>query len=157
MGTTDVDSVSAIEPVGEGDESVVGLAAKRATVLIVEDDSAVREIMSEILRQANYHVLNASGGTEALAISQQYAGSLKLVLTDLVMPRMNGIEVVEKLHEVNGGVKVIYMSGYGRHHETDYGHIDPSIPMLQKPIRAAELIRLVQEVLGHGNAGAALV
>jgi two-component system cell cycle sensor histidine kinase/response regulator CckA len=141
-----------LNPVEQTEASVDGLAAKRATILIVEDDTEVREIMSEILRQSDYHVLNASGGTEALEISRQYSGSLELVLTDLVMPEMDGLELVERLRKVDGDLKVIYMSGYGTHRDADHGSRDPSIPMIQKPIRAAGLIRLVREVLGHGKA-----
>jgi CheY-like chemotaxis protein len=118
------------------------------TILIVEDDNAVRDIMCEILRAEGFFVLSANGGREALQLTRRYPTSIELVMTDLVMPDMNGLQLVEKLREANAGFKVVYMSGYGAHRDVDFGHCDPSIPILQKPFRAAELIRQVYLALG---------
>jgi CheY-like chemotaxis protein len=118
------------------------------TILVVEDDTVVRDIMCEILRANGFCVMSASGGWEALQLIRGHRDRIDLVMTDLVMPDMNGLQLVEKVREATAAFKVVFMSGYGAHRDLDFGHCDPSIPILQKPFRAAELIRQVHLVLG---------
>jgi CheY-like chemotaxis protein len=122
--------------------------SEMTTILVVEDDNAVRDIMCEILRGNGFLVLSAGGGPEALQLSPGDLSSVELVMTDLVMPHMNGLQLVERLREMNPALKIVFMSGYGAHRDVDFGHCDPSIPILQKPFRAAELIRQVHLALG---------
>lgn len=116
------------------------------TVLVVEDDQAVLHVTQQVLSAAGFTVLTASNGFEALARAAEYKGDLHLVLTDVVMPKMNGKELAEQLVTLRPGLKVIFMSGYAD------GMIlrdeqDREVAFLAKPIRAADLQNKIREVL----------
>ncbi len=117
------------------------------TILLVEDESGVRGLLSGALRLQGYTVLEAQDGTEALTMSGQYAKPIHLLLTDMVMPRMNGREVVARLAPERPEMKILYMSGYAEdawaHHKLLVG----ARPLLQKPFLPDTLIRMVREVL----------
>ncbi len=83
-----------------------------ALILVVDDDLAVREVASRVLRRAGYRVLEAADGEEALAVARGEAGRLDLLLTDVVMPGMNGRELAERLSEVRPETRLLYMSAY---------------------------------------------
>jgi two-component system cell cycle sensor histidine kinase/response regulator CckA len=83
-----------------------------AVILVVDDDLAVREVASRVLRRAGYRVLEAADGQEALAVARGEAGRLDLLLTDVVMPGMNGRELAERLTEVRPETRMLYMSAY---------------------------------------------
>ncbi len=82
------------------------------TVLVVEDEAPVREGIFEFLRQRGYTVLSADSGEQALLISGRYAGTIDLLISDLLLPRLGGPELSQMLIELRPGVKVIYMSGH---------------------------------------------
>jgi len=117
------------------------------TILLVEDDPQVRAVLRTILRRAGYEVLEAPGGEQALLTSREHAGRIHLLVTDLVMPGMNGREVAERVEAERPGLKVLYMSGYTGNTLGLVGAIDEGMAFLQKPITPTDLLTKVREVL----------
>jgi CheY-like chemotaxis protein len=118
----------------------------KETLLIVEDEDLLRNLVCDVLRQEGYTVLEARNGREALLLSKDYAGEIHLVLTDLVMPEMNGSELSGRIRVERKGVKLLFMSGYMG--ESAPGVLPgEGIPFLQKPFSMDSLARKVREVL----------
>lgn len=122
-------------------------ARGRETILLVEDEPAVRGLVHETLRLQGYTVLEARHGIEALLTSTKYVGPIHLLLTDVVMPQMSGPEVAEKLLTVRPGIKVLYMSGYPDHPVFDQGVVSRETGFLPKPFSPHVLAQKVREVL----------
>ena len=118
------------------------------TVLIVEDEEAVRLLLVEILQAEGYTVLVASNGDEALEIFEKYAGPIDLLMTDVVMPGMSGRDLVERASAKRSGVRVLYMSGYTDDAIVHHGVLDPGLAFLQKPITLDAVAAKVREVIG---------
>jgi signal transduction histidine kinase/CheY-like chemotaxis protein len=116
-------------------------------LLLVEDEDSIREPATEILESRGYLVLAASGGAEALAISQSHTGPIDLMITDVVMPGMNGNQLAEELRSSRPGMRVLYISGYPEDAIAHHGVLDADKAFLQKPCPAAVLLRTVREVL----------
>jgi PAS domain S-box-containing protein len=119
------------------------------TILLVEDEEAVRNLGSQLLSSQGYKVLEASNGGEALLICEQYPNPIHLMLTDVVMPNMSGRQLAERLAPIKPDMKVIYMSGY-----TDDTILQRGIPssetaFLNKPFTPDSLMRKVRKVLGE--------
>ncbi len=117
------------------------------TVLVVEDEEAVRTVVDRILRRCGYSVLTASHAGEALLLSEQHHGPIHLLLTDVVMPLMSGRQLAERVRRGRVETRVLYMSGY-----TNDGHLGPGVleagtELLQKPFGPDTLTRKVREVL----------
>jgi two-component system cell cycle sensor histidine kinase/response regulator CckA len=126
------------------------------TVLLVEDDPAVRALTSEVLSDSGYHVLEAPGGHEAIALVEGYPSRIHLLLTDVVMPRMNGRELARRLQEMRPGLPTLYMSGYAAGAIVHQGVLEPGLAFIAKPLRPADLTRKVREVLdSHPDARSA--
>ena len=125
----------------------VDLPKGTETVLLVEDEEAVRNLVRTILQEYGYTVLEACHGGEALRVAIRYQGTIHLVLTDLVMPLMSGRQLAEKLGRLRPDTKVIFMSGYTDHTIFDQGILDAGTAFLQKPFTPAALISKLQEVL----------
>jgi CheY-like chemotaxis protein len=124
----------------------VGTLHGRETILVVEDEEALRDATSEYLERLGYKVLTARDGEEALKIATRYPGELDLVITDLIMPRLSGRAVRERLLRLRPGVKVIFMSGYADESgETAIASLD--VPLLRKPFLLRDLGRLVRKVV----------
>jgi PAS domain S-box-containing protein len=121
------------------------------TVLLVEDESAVRTLAARVLRAHGYTVLEAADGNEALRVAQKYAGLIDLVLTDVVMPQMSGQALVEHLRVVRPDIKVLFMSGYAEDMIVHHGKLDPGISLLQKPFSPAALVHKVRDILNARN------
>jgi CheY-like chemotaxis protein len=120
------------------------------TVLVVEDEAALREVTNRILTRNGYHVITAASGPEALAIADGYPGDIHLLVTDVVMPHMLGKEVAERMRAVKPGIEVLFMSGYARPVLASQGRLDPNVALVEKPFSEASLLALAGQVLnGH--------
>jgi len=117
------------------------------TVLIVEDDAPLRDFAKKALQQYGYRVLAAKSGEAALRMSKEYEGPIDLVVTDVVMPTMNGKETIERLQPHRPQMKVIYMSGYTDNAIVHFGVLAPGLNFLEKPFSPEDLARKVREVL----------
>jgi two-component system, cell cycle sensor histidine kinase and response regulator CckA len=117
-----------------------------ANILVVENGAILRPLICEILRKEGYNVLEAEDGDEALQVWQRYQGQIDLVLTDVVMPRMSGRELAERLRLLQPEIKVIYMSGYESNILSSSNKFGDAT-FLQKPFRPAELGKAVREIL----------
>ncbi len=117
------------------------------TILLVEDEEVVRELVREVLDMNGYTVLEARDGPEAIRVADRHDDPIQLMLTDLVMPKMSGRELAEKLLPKRPEMRVLYMSGYTDDTVLHHGIVDPGISFLQKPFRADALARKVREIL----------
>jgi CheY-like chemotaxis protein len=117
------------------------------TILLVEDEPGVRAFAGEALRMQGYTILEAKHGIEAQLLSAQHPASIHLLLTDVVMPQMNGREVAERLLPQRPGLKVLYMSGYAEQAVINRGIMESGFAFLQKPFTQHALVSKVREVL----------
>ena len=115
-------------------------------MLLVEDEDQVRAILRQILENQGYHVLSASHGEEALAISQE-PGDIQLMITDVVMPQMSGRELAERVVAERPSLRVLFMSGYTDDAIVRHGLLDDKLNFIQKPFDSATVARKVREVL----------
>jgi two-component system cell cycle sensor histidine kinase/response regulator CckA len=120
------------------------------TILLVEDEAAVRGLTSRILEKQGYRVIAAQHGREAMEIASKESGRIDLVLTDVVMPGMNGRGLVERLTGIRPRIKSLYMSGYTDDDIIRRGFIEPSRSFLQKPFTSDNLLQTVRKVLDEG-------
>ncbi len=121
---------------------------ERETILLVDDEPQVVTLVREMLHREGYHVLGAGDGAEALQIGQDPANQIDLLLTDIVMPQMNGRELADQLKLIRPGLRVLYMSGFMKEAILKYYGISiTGIPFLQKPFTRETLGRKVREVL----------
>lgn len=117
------------------------------TVLVVEDDAQVRALACRILRERGYSVIEAVNGMEALRIAAEFAGDIHLVLTDIVMPGINGRATVSRLEAARPGIKVLYVSGYADNAIVHQEILDSNTALLQKPFTVESLANKVREVI----------
>lgn len=128
------------------DEPRVGTEGTE-TILVAEDESAVRELAGEVLRKCGYTVLEAVDGGDALRIAADHGGVIDLLLTDVVMPGINGQELAKRLTAQRPGLRVLYVSGYTDNVIAHNGILDPGTCFLQKPFTPLLLTEKVREVL----------
>ena len=119
------------------------------TVLVVEDQDGIRDIVGESLRRNGYKVLIAEDGNDALRTASSYADPIHLLVTDLVMPNIGGRELAQRLTQARPQMKVLYMSGYSEHASLNTETSEPPTDVLQKPFSLDSLIRNVRRVLDH--------
>ena len=119
------------------------------TILLVEDEETVRQFMQTVLENNGYTVLAVSGGREAQAVIQSIACRVGLVVTDVVMPQMNGKELVLRLQRACPGLKALFISGYTGNAIEHHGMLDPGIDFMQKPFTSQELLGKIREILGR--------
>ena len=118
------------------------------TILLVEDEESVRQLVRDTLDARGYHVLEAESGEAGLAVADGFKGTIDLVITDVVMPGISGRELVEQLAKSRPTTKVLYLSGYTEDAIVNDGSIEPGTAFLQKPFSLQSLSRKVREVLG---------
>ncbi len=116
------------------------------TVLVVEDEPAVRQITARILRRNGYVVLEAASGPEALTLAADH--HFDMLLTDLVMPQVSGPELAQRIQLMHPGIPVLFMSGYSQDVLGPRGALDADAPLIQKPFGAQELLTTVRARLG---------
>lgn len=126
------------------------LPAGTEVILVVEDDPSVRELVREVLTPLGYKVLLTAGGDDALRTSDSYDGPVDLLLTDVVMPGMNGKQLAEVFRLKRPGIKVLFMSGYAHDALSTQGMLEPGVAMIHKPFRTVTLARQVRQVLNSG-------
>jgi CheY-like chemotaxis protein len=118
------------------------------TILLVEDEEPVRTLLRDVLRRFGYTVLEAPDGPEAEEASAAHPGTIDLLLTDLVMPRMNGMQVAASITGSRPGTRVLYMSGFTDHPLVQRGVADGRMAFIAKPFTPEGLARKIREVLG---------
>jgi CheY-like chemotaxis protein len=137
----------------EPEDGVAEAAASGGTVLLVEDEPAVLSLAARVLQGRGYQVLQARDGSEALQVLEDHTGPIDILITDVVMPRLGGPELVERLQEARPQTPIIYMSGYTDDKTVRDIMADSGVNFLQKPFSPAALAELTRQVLG-GTRGA---
>jgi len=117
------------------------------TILVVEDEPAIREVARRILERHGYQVILAGTGPEALDLAAQHSGAVQLLMTDVVMPGMLGKEVAERLYAERPQLRVLYVSGYARPVLASTGTLDAGVTLLEKPFSENALLEAVRRVL----------
>ncbi|WP_328466394.1 ATP-binding protein [Actinoplanes sp. NBC_00393] len=117
------------------------------TLLVVEDEDALRDVAGRILTGAGYRVLSAEGGAQALELAAGHDGEIDLLVSDVVMPGMLGKELAERLVVARPGTRVLYMSGYAQPVLASQGTLDPGVALLEKPFTANDLLAAVRKRL----------
>lgn len=128
-------------------KTVPGSFRGSETILVVEDDHALRKLSRMILEKYGYKVFDAKSGREALEIARECEGAIELVLTDVIMPEMNGAELVAHLMRLKSDLKFIYMSGYSENTISSRGLIDSNLNLIEKPFSSETLVSKVRKVL----------
>jgi CheY-like chemotaxis protein len=118
------------------------------TILVVEDDASVRDLVNRTLKRHGYDVLSAQSPAEAVAMVGRGDGTIHLLLSDVILPQMSGSTMASALAQWQPGMKVLYMSGYTDDAVLRHGALDEGVAFLQKPFTSQALARKVREVLG---------
>ena len=127
-------------------------ANRPRTVLVVDDEDVVRELVARTLREADYRVLQASHGAAAIGLMER-DNAVDLVISDLMMPVLGGKEVADWMREHAPAVPLLFISGYPRAYLEAHNLFDPSVPMLRKPFLPSRLLEAVEEqVASHPPA-----
>ncbi|HET9991632.1 MAG TPA: response regulator [Kofleriaceae bacterium] len=125
------------------------------TILLVEDDEAVRVLTMKLLMQAGYHVLEAKNAQDATSLCEHHPSPIHLLLTDVVMPGISGWKLAADVRERRPDIKVLYVSGYADGAQFDNGDRDASASFMEKPITPDVLVRKVKEALSESDAASA--
>jgi CheY-like chemotaxis protein len=145
-GAAATGSAEAAEPFAQGD--------RLETILVVEDDDDLRTYISDLLRDLNYRVISAPSAQAALTILLQERPSIDLMLTDVVMPGINGRELGRRASEIRPDLKILYMTGYSRNAVVHQGRLDEGVELLEKPVSQARLALRVRELLDRRSISA---
>jgi CheY-like chemotaxis protein len=132
---------------GDGESEPSAIPRGSETILVVEDESGVRALTREFLKVNGYSVLEAKDGPEALEIASGHTGTIHLMLTDMVMPKMSGAELAARMKEARPDVKLLFMTGYSEYAGDGANQPPAEIPILQKPFSIASLVGKVREVM----------
>jgi CheY-like chemotaxis protein len=123
----------------------------RETILVVEDEPMIRELVETMLQSRGYSVLMVDDPLRAVAFSAQYSGPIHLLLTDVIMPGISGREIADQISAQRPEMKVIFVSGYTPNAIVHHGILDEDLNFLQKPFTAGTLTHKVREVLDDGQ------
>ena len=126
----------------------VGPKRQGTTILLVEDDDIMRGLTAQLLKEHGYTVVEASDGKSALEIVESHVTPIDLVLTDVIMRRMGGPELVDRLNTTHPGMKVVYMSGYTGEQMASRAVLQPGVSLLEKPFTRTALLNLIHTTLG---------
>ena len=151
-GTTVTVLLPAVEsaaPMTESLQTTSTTAGNGEGVLLVEDEAAVRAAARRILSTSGYLVFESSTPTDAIALCADPSRKIDLILTDVVMPEMSGMDLVAHVHESRPGLPVLFMSGYPQDVIAHQGLVSGDVNLLEKPFTRNALLRAVREVLGH--------
>ena len=127
------------------DENIV--KSGHESILVCEDDAALRDLTCRTLQSKGYDVLSATSATKALEVAGAHAGPIHLLVTDVIMPGLNGRQLAEALQSVRPDVGVLYVSGYTSDVIAHHGVLDEGVEFLEKPFNSTELLVRVREVL----------
>jgi PAS domain S-box-containing protein len=119
------------------------------TILLVEDEAAVRESTREFLTRSGYTVVEAANGDEALRASREFAGPIQLLISDVVMPRMSGPQLADQLCAERPGMRRLFVSGYAENTVLRHGAIDVTSNFLSKPFCLSALAKKIRDILPH--------
>jgi CheY-like chemotaxis protein len=136
-----------VRRMGKSHAGSAGMPPGSETVLLVEDEEAVRSLTRNALRRCGYTLLEAGDGEEALRVAAQHGGRIDLLVTDVVMPRMGGRELSERLVELHPGARVLFLSGYTDDEVVRHGVQEDEVAFLQKPFTPSALAIMVRTVL----------
>jgi CheY-like chemotaxis protein len=143
--------VAEIEEVLQRTVKLQDTARDGETILLIEDEPAVRSLARRVLESRGYSVLEAGNGKDAIQIADDCVGPIHLVLSDVVMPDMNGGMVAQRLHESRPECKLLFMSGYTDEDVKLQGIMETGAPFIEKPFTPDLLARKVREVLDTPN------
>ncbi len=144
---------SAAETAGIPAKRAEGIArAQGETVLLVEDDPVVHGLVRELVARLGYNVLDAGSADEALRVSERHRGLIHLLLTDVVMPDVSGIELAAQLRAKRPAMKTLFMSGYSSDVIQQRGPADVQAPLVEKPFTFEQLSRAIRETIDAGGA-----
>jgi PAS domain S-box-containing protein len=121
------------------------------TVLVVEDEPAMREVTRRILSRRGYRVITAASGREAIEIAANHAGGIDVLLTDVIMPQMLGKEAAERIRALRPSVKVLFMSGYTQGLLDTQGVLEAGVNLIEKPFTEASLLTKLRQIIASGG------
>ncbi len=133
--------------VQEDTDSIRPMVSKGETILLADDEQCVRETTAEVLQSLGYNVLQAKDGIEALAIYEQQASDIALVMLDMVMPHCSGVTLARRIRKIGSRVPVIFITGYDKEHVLGEGEQVPGSQILTKPVNFEQLNSLVRQLL----------
>ena len=131
----------------ESEEAPVVGSRGSETILVVEDEDDVRSYLVETLRDLNYRVKEAPDGAAALALIESNPGRVDLLLTDIVMPGMNGRQLAHEMQSRQPELKVLFITGYSRNAVVHQGRLDAGVSLLQKPLSQGMLAAKIRDLL----------
>ncbi|MFA5112312.1 MAG: response regulator, partial [Desulfobaccales bacterium] len=128
-------------------EQIIDLARGTETILVVEDEDMVRQFTVKILDRLGYLVLGASNGEEALQLAEGHEGRIDLLMTDVVMPGMNGRQLADELTRIRPGTAVLFTSGYTESIIVNQGVVEKSLNFIGKPYSPQAIAKKIRELL----------
>jgi two-component system, cell cycle sensor histidine kinase and response regulator CckA len=125
------------------------------TLLVLEDEEAILDLSRQSLGDLGYSVLTAQGPEEAIRIAEEHTDTIHLLITDVVMPHMNGRELAQRLSVLKGGLKCLFTSGYTADVIAHHGVLEEGVSFIAKPYSLADLANKVRQILDgeQGTAG----
>jgi two-component system, cell cycle sensor histidine kinase and response regulator CckA len=149
LGTTFTILLPETSRPAEGPSAPSGAALRGSgeTVLVVEDEDAMREVTRRVLTRNGYHVITAVNGLNAIEVAAARQGGIDILVTDVVMPQMLGKEAAERIRALHPGVKVLFMSGYTQGVLDTQGIIETGVNLIEKPFTERSLLAKLHEIM----------